>query len=327
MYFDTGVIEVATPIIEQERGCAVRVARSLFEQIEFLREELNHWQDQHEQEIRLQGFSAHYNISLPRGTELDPRAALQLAFLLTHILPLPVMLLAANRRSTGIGVRPRGNRIEITADFTTDPELMIAAASLIFGIVTAVAAWPDHDIKNLAALGLPVLDGFSPRPHTSRKGWLARDDCFPRNPFCCDPNEADWLFTDGSRRSLREAAGIIARHFARPIRRFADGPAFAHIFAVLDGRARSLLDFDERPWRYDDVGRAINWDRRRNRTLSRSAYERVIHRIITGEAVRVGQQSYLPERMGWYEIVFREVKTGRRKTFNLDELAAGLAKR
>ncbi len=31
------------------------------------------------------------------------------------------MLVGANRRSTGIGVRPRGNRIEITADFTPDP--------------------------------------------------------------------------------------------------------------------------------------------------------------------------------------------------------------
>ena len=35
------------------------------------------------------------------------RTVERLAWLLTHIIPFPVMLLAANRRSTGIGVRPR----------------------------------------------------------------------------------------------------------------------------------------------------------------------------------------------------------------------------
>jgi len=186
MYFDTGVIEVATPIIELERGCAVRVARSLFEQIEFLRGELDAWETHHDEDIRLQGFSAHYNMSLPRGLVLNEGAGLQLALLLAHILPLPVMLLAANRQSTGIGVRPRGNRIEITADFTTDPELMIAAASLIFGIVAEVATWPDYRLENLESRSLPVLSDFAPRRHTSRKGWLARFDCFPRNPFEAD---------------------------------------------------------------------------------------------------------------------------------------------
>jgi len=37
------------------------------------------------------------------------------------------MLLATNRESTGVGVRPRGDRIEITADFTPDPTMMVAA--------------------------------------------------------------------------------------------------------------------------------------------------------------------------------------------------------
>src|SRR2546425_3292648 len=65
LYFDTGVIEVATPIIEIERGCCVRVARSLWEQIEFVRNELDIWERQHRSRVRLQGFSAHYNISVP----------------------------------------------------------------------------------------------------------------------------------------------------------------------------------------------------------------------------------------------------------------------
>jgi len=35
----------------------------------------------------------------------------------------------------------------------------------------------------------------------------------------------------------------------------------------------------------------------------------------------VGRATYLPERMqGWYEIVFRDTRNGRRRVFNLDEL-------
>ena len=37
VYFDTGVIELATPMIEIERGCAARAGRSLWESILFLR--------------------------------------------------------------------------------------------------------------------------------------------------------------------------------------------------------------------------------------------------------------------------------------------------
>src|SRR6266567_182765 len=43
IYFDTGVIEVATPIVELERGCCYRATRLLWEQIRYLRRELDHW--------------------------------------------------------------------------------------------------------------------------------------------------------------------------------------------------------------------------------------------------------------------------------------------
>ena len=33
VYFDTGVIEIATPLIELERGCIARAGRSLWESI------------------------------------------------------------------------------------------------------------------------------------------------------------------------------------------------------------------------------------------------------------------------------------------------------
>ena len=44
VYFDTGVVELATPVIELERGCAARAGRSLWESILFLRSELDAWE-------------------------------------------------------------------------------------------------------------------------------------------------------------------------------------------------------------------------------------------------------------------------------------------
>jgi hypothetical protein len=57
------------------------------------------------------------------------------------------------------------------------------------------------------------------------------------------------------------------------------------------------------------------------RRWPRSKYEKVIHRVIAREPMRIGQKRYQVDRMnGWYEIEFREVGTKRRRTFNLDEL-------
>lgn len=102
-----------------------------------------------------------------------------------------------------------------------------------------------------------------------------------------------------------------------------DDDCLEHIFAVFDERARSLLDFAERPSRYEDAGRQIDWKRRSTRALPRSDYEAVIHRILEHRPIRIGRESYAPERMqGWYEIVFRNTRTGLRRVFNLDELVA-----
>ncbi len=246
----------------------------------------------------------------------------RLALLLTYLLPAPVMLLAANRLSTGIGVRPREGRVEVTADFTPDPNLMAAAATLIFGVVAEVAAWPSHELAELERRGFPVLAAMTPRKHTSRKGFLARFDCFEQNPFAADPNAPLWRLTDGRTVSLRAMALEIARPFRRAMRRLADAATVRHLFSVLGGRARSLLDFADRPSPYEDAGRAIDWSRRRHiEQLPRSRYERVIQRIITHRPVRVGPDEYRPERMqGWYEVVFRNTRSGRRRVFNLDDL-------
>ena len=94
VYFDTGVIEVATPIIEIEEGCAARAGRTLWEQIEYIRGELDAWEKAHGQLVRLEGFSTHYNVSVPVDRSLDARSMLTLARLLTYLLHPPVMLLA-----------------------------------------------------------------------------------------------------------------------------------------------------------------------------------------------------------------------------------------
>src|SRR5262245_41969149 len=141
IYFDTGVIEVATPIVELERGCSYRATRLLWEQICYLRGELDHWARRHKCHGRLQGFSTHYNFSFPTAWKSEFRNATKLAYLLAHILPVPVILLATNRQSSAVGVRPRGNRVEVTVDFTPDPALMLATCAFIAGAMETLLRW------------------------------------------------------------------------------------------------------------------------------------------------------------------------------------------
>jgi len=323
VYFDTGVIEVATPIIEIEPDCAVRAGRTLWEQIEFVRAELDAWETTHGPHMRLEGFSTHYNVSVPEDRKLDAAGMRKLARLLTYLLHPPVMILATNKLSTGVGVRPRGNRLEVTADFTPDPDLMIATTALVTGVMLAVLEWPSHDLTELERRGFPVIAGFRPCKHTSRQGFLARHVCFPRNPFAADINACDWRLTDGRHCSLRQIALEIAHPFRHAIRRVADEPAFTHAFEVLRARARSLLDFPERPAQYEDAGRAVQWNRRSHRVLPRSRYEQVIHRVLTHRPLRIGENLYYAERMiGWNAVAFRKGRGGHRRVFTLDELCA-----
>src|SRR5687768_11725293 len=59
VYFDTGVIEVATPIIEIARGCGARAGRSLWESILLVRQGLANWEQQTGHRAALTGFSTH----------------------------------------------------------------------------------------------------------------------------------------------------------------------------------------------------------------------------------------------------------------------------
>ena len=327
VYFDTGVIEVATPVVEIERGCAARAGRLLWEALQFIRGELDAWDARERRETRLVGFSAHYNVSfeLPPGEAANGRTIDGLAHLLTFILPAPVMLLAANRRSTGVGVRPRKDRIEITSDFTPEPALMIATAAVIVGVVREVMTWPSYELDELAKHGIPVIRGFEPMPHTSRKGWLARFTCYPRNPFACDVDTDRWTTQRHGELSLRAIAARTLGHFWRPIRRLSDPATARLIVSVMRGHGASLLDLRDRPDTYEDVGRLCAWDGLfPTQRLARSRYERVVLQAVAGQPLQRAGQRLRPVGMrGWSAVVF-EREDQAREVIAIDDLVGHL---
>ena len=261
VYFDRGVIEVVTPVIELAPECTARMVRNLWEQIGFIRDQLTRWGKQNGHNIRLKAYSSHYNVSyeIPKSKQTRNRNIQKLALLLAYILPVPVMLAASNRRSTGVGVRPRGNRIEITVDFTPDPGLMVATATLIVGIVREVMWWPSYDLSMLEKLPIPVIAGVVPGKHTTRKGWLTKDFHYPQSPYTSDIDAPIWTTQFGETRSLREIGFDVAWHFRKSIRKFSDAFSFRLLFAILTGRAPSMLELVDRPSAYEDVGMLCRW--------------------------------------------------------------------
>jgi len=261
LYFDGGVLEVVTPVIEIAPECTARVVRSLWEQIGFVRDQLDRWEKRNGKNIRLQAFSTHFNISfeLERDQRNRNRTIQKLALLLANLLPAPVIVVAANRRSTGIGVRPRRDRIEITLDFTPDPGLMAAVAALIVGVVRDVIEWDSYLLSDLEASGVPILANVELARHGTRNGWVARDFHFPKSPFTADIDADEWRVRDGRVMSLREIALQVATHFRDSIHRHADDFSERLLFSVLNDETPALLDLDDRPAAYDDVGRSTRW--------------------------------------------------------------------
>jgi hypothetical protein len=287
VYFDRGVIEVVTPVIELAPHCTARMVRNLWEQIGFVRDQLTRWGKENGHTVRLKAYSSHYNISyeIPKEQQTKTRNEKLLALLLAYILPVPVMVSGANRRSTGVGVRPRGARIEVTVDFTPDPGLMVATATLVVGIVREVMTWPSYELSMLQKMGIPVIDGVIPGKHTTRKGWLTKDFHYPRSPYTSDINAPIWKTNFGETKSLRQIATEVAWRFRTSIRRYSDPFSFRLLFAILEGRAPSLLELVDRPTAYEDVGHLARWGM-------------VIHELKNYEA----EMSLLqPRRIAWPE--------------------------
>ena len=260
VYFDGGVIEVVTPVIEIAPQCTSRVVRSLWEQIEYVRRHLDRWEEKTGRRVRLEAFSCHYNISFEVEAEQRHRNRniQKLANLLIRLLAVPVIVIAANRRSTGIGVRPRGDRLEVTLDFTPDPGLMAATAALIVGIVREVITWDSYLVSEIEARSIRLIDDLEPGRHATRKGWLFRDEHFPANPFATSLDARVWPTATGL-DSLRKISFDIAIYFRDSIRRHSDPFSIRVLFGVLQGEIPALLDLSDRPAAYDDVGRTIRW--------------------------------------------------------------------
>src|SRR5438067_2121387 len=336
VYFDRGVIEVVTPVIELAPHSTARMVRNLWEQIGFVRDQLTRWGKKEGHTVRLKAYSSHYNVSyeIPAREQNRNRNIKKLALLLAYILPVPVMVVGGNRRSTGVGVRPRGNRIEITVDFTPDPGLMVATATLIVGIVREVISWPSYDLALLKTLPIPVIAGVIPGKHTTRKGWLTKDFHYPRSPYTSDINEPIWTTQTGEKKSLRRIAAEAAWFFRRSIREYSDPFSMRLLFAILTGRAPSMLELVDRrgtsllPMTPARERRRVR-ERRRNqyaipfpdRRLTRSAYEQVFLKLVSGGRLALGGELYRPVGMkGWYHAIFRSERSGEERLLTIDQL-------
>jgi hypothetical protein len=96
-----------------------------------------------------------------------------------------------------------------------------------------------------------------------------------------------------------------------------------HVFAVLGGRARSLLDFCRAAFRLRrmSAGRSRGAPDRIE-SLPRCRYERVIRRVISDRPVVIGSSLTEPrECLAGSRSPFRNIPTGQRRVFTLDELA------
>jgi len=261
LYFDSGVLEVVTPVIEIAPRCTTRMVRSLWEQIEYLHTHLNRWGTSQGKKVSLRGFSSHFNVSfeIPRADRDADRTIQKLAALLAHIITVPLIVTGTNRRSTGIGVRPRRERLEITLDFTPDASLMLATAALVVGITREVIQWPSYMLSFLEELPIQLLDEVNPGKHTTRKGWLTKDYHFPVSPFTADVDLRNWKTRKGEMKSLREISFETAWFFRDSIRRHSDPYSSRLLFAILRGSLPSLLDLPDRPAAYGDIGGSAKW--------------------------------------------------------------------
>jgi hypothetical protein len=55
--------------------------------------------------------------------------------------------------------------------------------------------------------------------------------------------------------------------------------------------------------------------------LTRSAYEQVFLKLVSGERLRIGRDMYTPVGMkGWYHAVFRRDSNGQERLVTIDQL-------
>jgi len=111
----------------------------------------------------------------------------------------------------------------------------------------------------LGELPISLISGVVPGKHTTRKGWLTKDFHYPQSPYTSDVDARIWTLQHGVKKSLREIGAETAWFFRKSIRAYSDPFSFRLLFAILSGRAPSMLDLVDRPAAYEDVGRLCRW--------------------------------------------------------------------
>src|SRR5688572_33273255 len=64
VYFDGGVLEVVTPVIEIAPQCTARAVRSLWEQLGFVRDHLDRWEKRNARRVRSEEPSCRERVSI-----------------------------------------------------------------------------------------------------------------------------------------------------------------------------------------------------------------------------------------------------------------------
>ena len=166
-----------------------------------------------------------------------------------------------------------------------------------------------EDVGRLCRLGL-VIDEL--------RNYDGRHEPAPAVEYVAEREQArvDYIAAETPKRDSKAAAQPSVG--APPLRQQAV-PRVTPLY--LDRRSISLLD----PPKDQRRGR----ERRRkqftvpfpDRRLTRSAYEQVFLKLVSGGRLRVGKDLYIPVGMkGWYHAIFRRESDGSEKLLTIDQL-------
>jgi hypothetical protein len=156
--------------------------------------------------------------------------------------------------------------------------------------VREVLSWESYRLGLLEELPIPTVKDVVPGKHTTRKGWLTKDFHFPQSPFTSDLDRRVWPLRRGGTASLRHIARSVCWFFRHSIRRYCDPFSFRMLFAVLDGRAPSMLELQDRPRAYEDVGRQCRWG------MVLQELKQARRRLLPSSSVSPALQQYILER-------------------------------
>ena len=191
---------------------------------------------------------------------------------------------------------------------------MTATATLIVGIVRDVMTWPTYELRSSSAEAFRS-SRVRPVPHSSRKGWVASADCYPRNPFMLRRGSRDmWTTRDGaarcrcarSRGARRDCSGTPSARWAIRSRSSSSPRSCADV-----RRRCSSCTTGPRPTR-TSAGCARGTTCSRSRSCRARATSACISHAIARRRVRMEGSWHRPVGVrGWTHVVLRRERDGR----------------